>query len=229
MTHFLQNIGVTIIRRDGFLALSGVCQLLWPSTYSLLILTYTYRQDGSTIIRNSIRSTMACWSHSYRHSRSSRYVLLQGYDWLIARGKTHISRALERYLRWLGVKARVYSLGDYRRKVLGGAENVPSDYFQTHGQFPAVLDAERNWWIVEGRTEATNALRRRIKNELEEQILDYYTNQGGQVVILDANNGNVANRKETYQKFESKGVHVIFLGKSTCPIWIPSRYLRESW
>jgi hypothetical protein len=65
---------------------------------------------------------------------------------------------------------------------------------------------------VEGRTEATNALRRRIKNELEEQILDYYTNQGGQVVILDANNGNIANRKETYQKFESKGVHVIFLG-----------------
>ena len=67
---------------------------------------------------------------------------------------------------------------------------------------------------VEGRTEATNALRRRIKNELEEQILDYYTNQGGQVVILDANNGNIANRKETYQKFESKGVHVIFLGTS---------------
>ena len=65
---------------------------------------------------------------------------------------------------------------------------------------------------MEGRTEATNALRRRIKDELEEQILDYYTNQGGQVVILDANNGNVANRKETYQKFESKGVHVIFLG-----------------
>lgn len=65
---------------------------------------------------------------------------------------------------------------------------------------------------MEGRTEATNALRRRIKNELEEQILDYYTNQGGQVVILDANNGNIANRKETYHKFESKGVHVIFLG-----------------
>ena len=70
---------------------------------------------------------------------------------------------------------------------------------------------------VEGRTEATNALRWRIKNELEEQILDYYTNQGGQVVILDANNGNIANRKETYQKFESKGVHVIFLGKSSIP------------
>lgn len=50
---------------------------------------------------------------------------------VIARGKTHISRALERYLRWLGVKTRVYSLGDYRRKTIGGAEDLPPDYFQT--------------------------------------------------------------------------------------------------
>jgi 6-phosphofructo-2-kinase/fructose-2,6-biphosphatase 4 len=123
------------------------------------------------------------------------------------------------------VKARVYSLGDYRRKVLGGAENVPSDYFQTHGT-SAVLVLKVSWLAVEGRTEATNALRRRIKNELEEQILDYYTNQGGQVVILDANNGNIANRKETYQKFESKGVHVIFLGKFPIP---PHEHWLERW
>lgn len=51
-----------------------------------------------------------------------------------ARGKTHISRALERYLRWMGVKTRVYSLGDYRRKVLGGAKNVPKDYYQNTGK-----------------------------------------------------------------------------------------------
>ena len=48
---------------------------------------------------------------------------------LPARGKTHISRALERYLRWTGVKVQVISLGDYRRKVLGSAQNLPPDYF----------------------------------------------------------------------------------------------------
>lgn len=48
---------------------------------------------------------------------------------LPARGKTHISRALERYLRWMGVKTQVVSLGDYRRKTLGGAHKLPSDYF----------------------------------------------------------------------------------------------------
>jgi 6-phosphofructo-2-kinase / fructose-2,6-biphosphatase 4 len=48
---------------------------------------------------------------------------------LPARGKTHISRALERYLRWTGVKVQVISLGDYRRKVLGSAQKLPPDYF----------------------------------------------------------------------------------------------------
>jgi len=48
---------------------------------------------------------------------------------LPARGKTHISRALERYLRWMGVKTQVVSLGDYRRKTLGGAQKLPPDYF----------------------------------------------------------------------------------------------------
>lgn len=48
---------------------------------------------------------------------------------LPARGKTHISRALERYLRWLGVRTLVISLGDYRRKTLGGAQAIPKDYF----------------------------------------------------------------------------------------------------
>ncbi|KAE8541354.1 hypothetical protein D1P53_002713 [Cryptococcus gattii VGV] len=116
-----------------------------------------------------------------------------------ARGKTHISRALERYLRWLGVKTRVYSIGDYRRKVLGGAENVPHDYFQTKTP----------------RSEATNALRRRIKTELEDQIMDFFAVQGGQVVIYDANNGSIAERKITSEKFGAKGVHVIYL-ESLC-------------
>ena|ERR1700722_15180035 len=48
---------------------------------------------------------------------------------LPARGKTHISRALERYLRWMGIKTQVVSLGDYRRRLLGGAQKLPPDYF----------------------------------------------------------------------------------------------------
>ena len=64
-------------------------------------------------------------------------------------------------------------------------------------------------------SEATRALRERIKNELEDQIMDFYFEQGGQVVIYDANNGNVSARKRCLEKFEPKGVHVIFLGALT--------------
>jgi 6-phosphofructo-2-kinase/fructose-2,6-biphosphatase 4 len=63
------------------------------------------------------------------------------------------------------------------------------------------------------RSEATNALRRKIKNEIEDQIMDFFLVQKGQVVLYDANNGNVKARKETLDKFEAKGVHVIFLGE----------------
>ncbi|KAK4688614.1 hypothetical protein P7C73_g1500, partial [Tremellales sp. Uapishka_1] len=122
---------------------------------------------------------------------------------LPARGKTHISRSLERYLRWLGVKTRVYSLGDYRRKVLGGAKNVPADYFQTKGRSKGP------------RSESTETLRKNIKNDLEDQIWDFFTEQKGQVAIYDANNGSTGARRECLQKFESRGVHVIFL-ESLC-------------
>lgn len=58
---------------------------------------------------------------------------------LPARGKTHISRSLERYLKWNGVTTEVYSLGDYRRKTLGHAKDLPSDYF-TPGLYNRLLD-----------------------------------------------------------------------------------------
>jgi 6-phosphofructo-2-kinase/fructose-2,6-biphosphatase 4 len=117
--------------------------------------------------------------------------------YLAARGKTHVSRSLERYLRWLGVKTRCYSLGDYRRKVLGAAEKIPADYF-----------------VPGEKSEETKALRRRIKDGIEGQVWDFFSSQGGQVVIYDANNCDKASRKELLEKFEARGVHVIFLGES---------------
>lgn len=100
--------------------------------------------------------------------------------------------------------------------MLGGAENVPHDYFQTKSvcssrASPLVFSDT----LAAPRSEATNALRRRIKTELEDQIMDFFAVQGGQVVIYDANNGSVAERKITCEKFGAKGVHVIYL-ESLC-------------
>lgn len=117
---------------------------------------------------------------------------------LPARGKTHMSHALERYLRWLGVKCGVYSLGDYRRKVLGGADKVPPDYFK-----PGPKSSE------------TEALRQQILDEFDQQVIDFFQAQGGQVVIYDANNGLLARRAAIREKFGGMGLHVMFI-ESIC-------------
>ncbi|TFY77312.1 hypothetical protein EWM64_g6701 [Hericium alpestre] len=116
---------------------------------------------------------------------------------LPARGKTHISRALERYLRWAGVKTQVVSLGDYRRKTLGGAHNLPPDYFSFGEKSPE-----------------TEALREKVQQGCEALIWDFFNN-GCQVIIYDANNGTRAQREKLGEKFDKVGIHVIML-ESMC-------------
>ena len=41
---------------------------------------------------------------------------------LPARGKTHMARRMERYLRWLGYKTRTFNVGNYRRERLGSQQ-----------------------------------------------------------------------------------------------------------
>ncbi|KAH9941581.1 bifunctional 6-phosphofructo-2-kinase/fructose-2,6-bisphosphate 2-phosphatase [Epithele typhae] len=116
---------------------------------------------------------------------------------LPARGKTHISRALERYLRWTGVKTAVISLGDHRRKVLGGAQQLPQDYFTMGAKGPETLQ-----------------LRQKVMESCEQLIWDFF-NSGGQVVIYDANNGTRERRQLLGEKAEKNGVHIIML-ESSC-------------
>ncbi|KAJ3568262.1 hypothetical protein NP233_g5828 [Leucocoprinus birnbaumii] len=112
---------------------------------------------------------------------------------LPARGKTHISRALERYLRWTGVKTQVVSMGDYRRKTLGGAQKLPPDYF-----------------ALGAKSDETEKLRKSVAEGCEQLIWDFF-DSGGQVVIYDANNGTRAAREALAAKFDKKGIHIIFL------------------
>ncbi|PFH48678.1 hypothetical protein AMATHDRAFT_42092 [Amanita thiersii Skay4041] len=112
---------------------------------------------------------------------------------LPARGKTHISRALERYLRWMGVKTQVVSLGDYRRKTLGGAQKLPRDYFTLGEKSPETVK-----------------LRQRVAEGCEALIWSFFES-GGQVVIYDANNGRRKARQALAEKFDKAGIHVVYL------------------
>ncbi|KAG1760776.1 6-phosphofructo-2-kinase-domain-containing protein [Suillus occidentalis] len=116
---------------------------------------------------------------------------------LPARGKTHISRALERYLRWMGVKTQVVSLGDYRRKTLGGTKKLPPDYFTLGEKSPETM-----------------GLRKMVSDGCEKLIEDFFE-AGGQVVIYDANNGSRTTRQALAEKYDKQGIHVIIL-ESVC-------------
>ncbi|KAL8897336.1 MAG: hypothetical protein Q9207_007265 [Kuettlingeria erythrocarpa] len=116
---------------------------------------------------------------------------------LPARGKTHISVALARYLRWLGVKTRVFHLGDYRRKNLGPGEGIPEDYFFVNASPSSVL------------------FRQKILKKCREDIYHFLNHENGQIAIYDAVNPTAAGRRSLAKEFGKHDVETLFI-ESAC-------------
>lgn len=112
---------------------------------------------------------------------------------LPARGKTHISVALARYLRWLGVKTRIFHLGDYRRATVGQGDDVPDDYFFVNASPSSVL------------------LRQKILKKCREDIYDFLEHQNGQIAIYDAVNPTAAGRIVLAKEFAKHNVQTLFI------------------
>ncbi|KAI9850118.1 MAG: hypothetical protein M1838_006052 [Thelocarpon superellum] len=116
---------------------------------------------------------------------------------LPARGKTHTSVALARYLRWLGVTTRVFHLGDYRRATVGDGDDLPHDYFFVNASPSSVL------------------LRSKILKKCREDILYFLNHENGQVAIYDAVNPVAAGRRALAHEFLKHGVQTLFI-ESAC-------------
>ncbi|KAI9793622.1 MAG: hypothetical protein M1833_000708 [Piccolia ochrophora] len=116
---------------------------------------------------------------------------------LPARGKTHISVALARYLRWLGVKTRAFHLGDYRRATVGPGTDVPDDYFFVNASASSVL------------------LRQKILKKCREDIYHFLNLENGQVAIYDAVNPLSAGRQALAKEFAKHDVQTLFI-ESAC-------------
>lgn len=112
---------------------------------------------------------------------------------LPARGKTHTSVAVARYLRWLGVKTHVFHLGDYRRATLGPGKDVPDDYFFLNASPQSVL------------------LRNKILKKCREDIYHFLEHDKGQVAIYDAVNAISMGRKSLAKEFAKNGIQTIFI------------------
>jgi 6-phosphofructo-2-kinase/fructose-2,6-biphosphatase 4 len=116
---------------------------------------------------------------------------------LPARGKTHISVAIARYLRWLGVKTHVFHLGDYRRATLPPGTEVPDDYFFVNASPASVL------------------LRNKILKRCREDIVKFLEYEKGQVAIYDAVNPTAAGRRSLAKEFSRRGIETFFI-ESAC-------------
>ncbi|CAK1361571.1 putative 6-phosphofructo-2-kinase/fructose-2,6-bisphosphatase [Cercospora beticola] len=116
---------------------------------------------------------------------------------LPARGKTHISVALARYLRWLGVKTHIFHLGDYRRAFVGAKGEVPEDYFHINASTSSVL------------------LRNKILKRCREDIFNFLNHENGQIAIYDAVNPLATGRRALAKEFEKHGVQTMFI-ECTC-------------
>ena len=114
---------------------------------------------------------------------------------LPARGKTHTSVALARYLRWLGVKTHIFHLGDYRRKYL--KEAIPEDYFHVNASTESVL------------------LRNKVLKKCREDINTFLNRENGQVAIYDAVNPLSAGRRALAREFDKHNIQTLFI-ESSC-------------
>ncbi|EMC98289.1 hypothetical protein BAUCODRAFT_146841 [Baudoinia panamericana UAMH 10762] len=112
---------------------------------------------------------------------------------LPARGKTHISVALARYLRWLGVKTHVFHLGDYRRAHVGQKDQIPVDYFFANA------------------SESSVVLRNQITKKCREDIFKFLYQENGQIAIYDAVNPLASGRRALAKEFEKQNVQTLFI------------------
>ncbi|KAI0490911.1 6-phosphofructo-2-kinase-domain-containing protein [Xylaria cf. heliscus] len=112
---------------------------------------------------------------------------------LPARGKTHISVSMARYLQWLGVKTRIFHLGDYRRATVGQGNDVPEDYFYPDASPASVM------------------LRQKILKKCREDIYAWLNHENGQVAIYDAVNPTATGRRSLAKEFARHDVQTLFL------------------
>lgn len=106
---------------------------------------------------------------------------------LPARGKTYIAHKASRYLNWLGIKTRVFNVGQYRRKISGA--QLSHDFFDSHNRL-----AEEE--------------RRRAAEEALGDLICWLEETDGQVGIYDATNSTYDRRQMVKEACESKGISV---------------------
>ncbi|GME88662.1 kinase activity protein [[Candida] boidinii] len=108
-----------------------------------------------------------------------------------ARGKTNLSISLCRYLRWLGVKTKLFHMADYRRENVGA---LPKNFFNPKPQ-----------------DEEAFKVRKFLSGLVADDVTKFFNNENGQIAIYDAVNGISSERIELKENLEKQNIRVIFI------------------
>jgi 6-phosphofructo-2-kinase/fructose-2,6-biphosphatase 2 len=99
-----------------------------------------------------------------------------------------------RYLTWLGIKTKVFNVGNYRRQLHGA--NLPHTFFDPHN---SLGEQQR-------REAAAAAL---------EDMMRWFRDDQGIVAIYDATNSTIARRRWLCEKLGKEDIQVLFI-ESIC-------------
>ena len=114
---------------------------------------------------------------------------------LPARGKTYIAKKLCRYLKWIGVKTKVFNLGEYRRSLTDRYKDV--DFFRNDN------------------AEAMKIRNQSAYNALDD-IYDWF-DADGEIAIFDGTNTTVTRRQMLIQECQRNKRNIkIFFIESIC-------------
>lgn len=121
---------------------------------------------------------------------------------LPGRGKTNLSISLCRYLRWLGVRTKLFHLGDYRRKNTDLNNNSDLNFNKLNSN---------SYFSLNPKDSNIKNLKIKIKNELIDDIINFFQSSNGQIAIYDAINGISNERKQLFDLFKSKNIKCLFI------------------
>ncbi|CAL4120885.1 unnamed protein product [Meganyctiphanes norvegica] len=114
---------------------------------------------------------------------------------LPARGKTYMAKKLTRYLNWIGVKTKVFNLGEYRRKA--------THMYKNHNFFRSDNNAAMR-------------LRERCCTDALQDVCNWIENSNGEVAVFDATNTTMERRRLIHSILVEKMQYKLFYVESIC-------------
>ncbi|KAK5454373.1 6-phosphofructo-2-kinase [Exophiala xenobiotica] len=154
-----------------------------------------------------------------RGSPSPPHRSLSGYIGSEDRGKSCVTKKLCRYLNWLQHDARIFNVGDRRRKL--GRRPIPIPPYGQHHDTVAKTAAdhlkEHSVNFFDPENKQAKRLREQAAMETLDELLDYLIHDGGSVALFDATNSTIDRRDLIMQKVRDQRpeLQIIFL-ESQC-------------